>query len=661
MARQNRVDFERVLARLHVDRILDSLGHQPVGVHVVIVPATSTGTVWQDAAVLAVRDLRDSRGLTPDRRDKIDMDFTVEGVVDGEDAITPDYDVYPALLRWEKGIDSGLDNAACSVFFADVKEEEEHTSLALADSVIRAELDIDLLILAAAQCDRQITEADAIVLAELPWRRRRIALASARPISETHRLHLQAVAAEEERKAKEAKEAKEKAKKPSERLVPDVRPLGDMHGFGAAQEWGLELARDIEDWRAGKITWADVDNGILMSGPPGCGKTTFASSLARTLDAHLVVGSYATWIGTGDGHQGDLIRSMRQAFAEARAHAPSVILIDEIDNFVARGSIGHARSDEWMRGIVNSLLECLDGAIERAGVIVFGSTNDPSGIDAALRRPGRLDRYVEIPLPDAAARVAILEQHLGVKLPTLSVLSSRTVGMSGADLECCARDARRMARREGTEVNFKHVFRTLPKLERRSRDELRQISVHEVGHAIVAAALGSSVEEVLVTKEFNPKLKSQGSQIEGFAAIRQATGRRDFRWFSDRIAYILGGMEAEKMMFGSHGDGVSRDLAEATETATYAIASLGMGETLASDGHRDAAALAQDRGIDPVLRRRVEDVLRDQSERARGILAQHRGAFNELVEVLILRGKLDGDDVHETIAAYAQPQLPLTI
>ncbi|MFQ6238210.1 AAA family ATPase [Sinorhizobium meliloti] len=653
-----RLDFERTLARLHVDRILDGLGHQPRGIHVVIVPASSSATVWQDAAVLAVRDIRASRGLTLDKGDRIDM-LTVEDVVDAEDAITPDYDVYPALLRWDKGIDSGLDSAACSLFFADVKEETEHTSLTLGDSVIRAELDSDLVILAAAQCGRQVTEDEAILLSAMPWRRRRIALASTRPISETHRLHLQAVAAEEDRKAKEAKEAKEKAKKPSERLVPDVRPLSDMHGFGAAQEWGLELARDIEDWRSGAISWADVDNGILLSGPPGCGKTTFAAALAKSLNAHLVVGSYAGWIGTGEGHQGDLIRSMRAAFTEAREHAPSVILVDEVDNFVARGSIGHGRSDEWMRGVVNGLLECLDGAVAREGVIIVGATNDPSGIDLALRRPGRLDRHVEIGLPDADARQAILRQHLGVgeDFP-LNLFCRKTQGMSGADLERLARDARRLARRERREVRPHHISSALPRRERRSGDEIRHIAVHEIGHAVVAAHLGATVHEVYVSRDRDSKAEVD---IAGAAAVQPRDGRRDFAWYADRVAHIMGGMAAEKMVFGTHADGVIADLAEATNILTYALSSVGMGQTLGSDGHRDPAAMIQARQFDPVLRRRIEDVLQEQAERALGILENNRAAFDELVEVLIFRSRLAGADVHEAIAAYAQPQLSLAI
>lgn len=657
-----RIDFERIIARLHVDRILDSLGHQPVGIHVVIVPETTAAVAWQDAAVLAVRDLRDSRGLTPGSGDSID----IEDIVDGGDAITPapDYDVYPALLRWDKGIDSGLDNAACSLFFADAKEEEEHTSLALADAVIRPELDIDLVILAAAQCGRQITADDAILLAEMPWRRRRIAIASARVISETYQLHLQAVAAEEEQKAQEAKEKAadkkdSKDKKPSERMVPDVRPLCETHGYGDAKNWGLELAKDIEDWRNGVIAWSDVDNGGLLSGPPGCGKTSFAAALAKTLDAHLVIGSYAAWIGTGEGHQGDLIRSMRAAFDEAREHAPSVILVDEVDNFVQRGSIGHGKSDEWMRGVVNSLLECLDGAIAREGVIVVGATNDISGIDMALRRPGRLDRHIEIPLPDADARQAILRQHLGVGEGFhLNLFSRKTQGMSGADLERLARDARRLARRERRELRHRDIAAALPRRERRSDDDIRHIAVHEIGHAVVAAALGATVHEVFLNRDRDPNAEME---IAGAAVVQQRDGRRDYQWYADRVAHILGGLEAEKLVYGSHSDGVIADLAEATNLATYVLSSVGMGETLGSDGHRDPQSMVQARQFDPALRRRVEEVLREQAERARGILERHRGAFDELVEVLILRVRLGGEEVHDALEAYAQPQLSLAI
>lgn len=659
-----RIDLERIIARLHVDRILDSLGHQPVGIHVVIVPATSTATGWQDAAVLAVRDIRESRGLTPGSGDRID----IEDIVDGGDAkaFDPDYDIYPALLRWDRGIDSGLDNAPCSIFFADVREEEEHASLALANSVIRPALDIDLLILAAAQCGRQVTAEEANLLAAMPWRRRRIAVASTRSISETYRLHLQAVAAVEEQKAKELEEkAAEKDKKdkkgqkPTERMVPDVRPLSDMHGYGDAQEWGLELAKDIEDWRNGSISWADVDNGVLLSGPPGCGKTSFAASLAKTLDAHLIIGSYPAWIGTGEGHQGDLIRSMRAAFDEAREHAPSVILVDEIDNFVARGSIGHARSDEWMRGVVNALLECLDGAVEREGVIIVGATNDPSGIDMALRRPGRLDRHIEIGLPDADARQAILRQHLGVEESfPLGLFNRKTQGMSGADLERLARDARRLARRERRELRHRDIAASLPRRERRSDDDIRHIAVHEIGHAVVAAALGATVHEVFLTRDRDPKAEME---IAGAAAVQPRAGRRDFAWYADRVAHLLGGLEAEKLVYGSHSDGVIADLAEATNLVTYVLSSVGMGQTLGSDGHRDPAAMVHARQFDPALRRRVEEVLQEQAERARGILERHRGAFDELVEVLILRVRLGGEEVHEALEAYAQPQLSLAI
>ncbi len=505
-----RIDFERLVAKLHVDRILDGLGFQPTGIHVIIAPETSISNIWQDAAALAVRDIRNFRqGRAKASESPEIMDFPFQPMEPAETG----YDVDTALMRHNMGIESGIDDASCTLIIAD-GSDAEHPSVPLADSVIRPKLDVDLVILAAAQCGRQITVDEAILLSEMPWRRRRIAISAARPISETHRLHLEAVAAEEQRKAEEEKASQ----KQFQRNVPDVLSLADMHGYGDAQLWGLELARDIEDWRNGTIGWSDVDNGVLLSGPPGCGKTTFAAALAKTLDAHLVIGSYWAWIAAGDGHQGDLIKSMRKAFDEARKHAPAVILIDEIDNFVARGSIGHARSDEWMRGVVNALLECLDGAIEREGVIVVGATNDPSGIDMALRRPGRLDRHICVPMPDAVGRQAILRQHLGVgeDFP-LGLFNRKTQGMSGADLERLARDARRLARRECQGLRPRHIAAALPRRERRSDDDIRHIAVHEIGHAVVAAALGTTVHEVFVSRDRDPEaeMRSPGRRLCG--------------------------------------------------------------------------------------------------------------------------------------------------
>ncbi|TBZ97430.1 AAA family ATPase [Rhizobium leguminosarum] len=630
MAQKSRPDYERVLARLHIDRIVAQLGHAPRGVHLIIVPETTDAAVWEDEGYLALRDLASARKLD------------VQDFVDDTD---DDVGLSVSRLKPNNGIDVGLSASHASAFMIFVNAgDAEHPSVALADSVIRADFSAELVVEAAARFGRVISLADAEHLVLMPWRRRRFALLSPRPVEETLRLHIEVSEAEAAAEAKET-QAKNKSKVPP-RNVPDVRPLEELFGYGAAQDWGHDLKKDIADWRAGRIAWSDVDNGVLLSGPPGVGKTTFASALAKSLDAHLIIGGYASWISHGEGHQGDLIRSMRQSFDEARACAPSVILVDEADAFLQRGSIGHMKSDEWMRGVVNSLLECMDGALEREGVIVIGAANDVSGIDQALRRSGRLDRHIEIGLPAAEDRLAILEQHLGVQLPTLSVVPDRSAGMSGADLERVAREARRLARREGVTVNVKHLLKSLPKRERRSNNEIHALAVHEAAHAVVAAALGFEVLEVVISKD------RTDDGIAGVAIIKHREGHHDAGWFVDRLAQLLAGVAAERIFFGSHAEGCVADLSEASNLAAYMLSSLGMGKTLVSDGHRDAVSLVQARSYDPLLRRRIEDILQDQVERAQTILEEHWSAFDEVIQLLRLRGRLDGLEVHEAIDAY---------
>ncbi|KQZ55107.1 hypothetical protein ASD54_07460 [Rhizobium sp. Root149] len=431
--------------------------------------------------------------------------------------------------------------------------------------------------------------------------------------------------------------------------------LEDLHGYGAAKDWGLELKRDLEDYTAGRIVWDDVDNGLLLSGPPGCGKTTFARALANSLGAHLVVGSYSAWIGTRDGHQGSLLRAMRESFKEARENSPCVLLIDEIDNFPQRGSLGRADSDEWNRGVVNGLLECLDGAVERSGVIVIGATNYPGGIDTALLRPGRLDRHVQIDLPDAPAREAILQYHLQARLDVQSVIS-RTEGFSGADLERVARDARRMARRKMVPISVEHIAAAMPEMYRMSREELLSTAIHEMGHAVVGVVLGHrKLKRIVVKKEIFADASFQAAGFAHFEAQRMI--RRDKHWYENEVAVMLGSIAVENHMYGSHCDGSADDLRQATEAALHMTAVAGFGGSLVSEG----------RGGDMTLRRHqmmsvADDILHEQLLRAATIVERYQDLIERLAEELAENGELDGEVVTRTVLEYGKPvQLALAM
>lgn len=665
MAGKPKLSFEHEISRLHVAKFFADLGPDPKGVHLVLIPMNASMTHWYRAAEEYVREAKKTSADSPKPTqmtgtvndlvvDDAEFDFT------GERVSSP-FAVDVQLLG-NSGLDDRFEFGACNVILSAAENENlDHPSLLLVDSRTAVELSIDLIVEAAATCGRPVTRVEAYRLSRMPHRRRAVAFRSPRPISKSHALQAEAAKLEREKQEIERQEREEAAKakrRPAdERVVPADTPyLEDVHGYGPAADWGHELAQDMEDWRRGNIRWNDVDGGILLSGPPGCGKTTFAKSLARSLDAHLVVGSYSAWLGTGEGHQGNLLLAMRAAFAEAMKHAPSVLLIDEIDNFVARGSIGNGRSDEWNRGVVNGLLECLDGAVEREGVVVVGATNDPSGIDTALRRPGRLDRHIEIPLPDAKARVAILRQHLDADID-VTCLDRETEGMSGADLERVARDARRRARRERVDVDIHHVRASLPVRESRTPAYLRHIAVHEIGHAVVAAVTGSRVREVFVEPDF---VADQPSNIAGAAVVSMREGIQDYQWHMDRVAHCLGGLAAEKMIYGSHSDSVSVDLVNATNAARNALASYGMGGSLYSHGVAGITDLARAQDFDPGLRHSIDVILHDQAARARAILEEHREALTELVEMLLKHHRLDGAVVHEVVARPRR-QLALAI
>jgi hypothetical protein len=183
-----------------------------------------------------------------------------------------------------------------------------------------------------------------------------------------------------------------------------------LSGYGRAKDWALGLKQDLADYVSGELAWADMSTKLLLSGPPGTGKTTFATALCNTLQIPLIVTSVSTWLE--GAYLNDVIARMAKTFEEARELSPSILFVDEIDGIGKRQSSEKEHADYW-NALINKALELLDGTVKAEGVIVVGATNRPQQIDEALRRSGRLETHIEIPRPDIETLVGILAHHLG--------------------------------------------------------------------------------------------------------------------------------------------------------------------------------------------------------------------------------------------------------
>lgn len=188
-----------------------------------------------------------------------------------------------------------------------------------------------------------------------------------------------------------------------------------LSGYGDAQDWALDLKTDLQLWRNGALAWSEMSTKLMLSGPPGTGKTTYARALCNTLQVPLLVTSVASWLEPG--YLGDVLKRMSRAFELARDNAPVILFIDEIDNIGSRFGGKREQYDDYWRSLINRLLELLDGTSKTEGVIVVAATNLPDKIDPALLRSGRLEKHVAIPMPDTEGLIGILAYHLGADLP----------------------------------------------------------------------------------------------------------------------------------------------------------------------------------------------------------------------------------------------------
>ena len=425
--------------------------------------------------------------------------------------------------------------------------------------------------------------------------------------------------------------------------------LQDMFGYGPAKDWGLELAQDLVDWQRGRIDWSEVDTGIVLSGPPGVGKTQFAAALARQCNVPIIATSLAKW--QARGHLGDLLKAMRSDFDKAKESAPCILFCDELDSFGDRNSFS-ADNGHYSTQVVNGFLEHLDGLDGREGVVVIGATNALDRIDPAILRPGRLNSHVAIPLPTATDRIAILQQQLGQSLPRKQHprLMAATNGFSGADLAKVARDAKRIARRAKRDVAVADIVKSLPEMVAIRGELRRALAVHEAGHTVAVVALDHGKFYGAIIMDHT---RNDIETVPGGGAYFEVpnVAYRTVKTYRDRIVVLLAGIAAEEVLLGAVSDGAgagpNSDLAQATRIATMIQSGMGMGNRLRhslAKSDRDLEAL---RLHDPGIATWVDDVLQTEFERAKQIVRTHRKLVDRIANELVANGKVTAGQLTE--------------
>lgn len=444
------------------------------------------------------------------------------------------------------------------------------------------------------------------------------------------------------------------ATKKEEKWEPRIEHLS---GYGKAADWAMDLVEDLTLWRHGEIDWSDVDSGLLLSGPPGCGKTLFASAVARSCNAAFFAVSSGQW--QAQGHLGDMLRAMRKSFREAIEAAPSILFIDEFDSFGSRATL---RGDNAAYGlqVINALLELLDGAAGREGVVVIAATNRPGDIDEALLRPGRLDRHLQIGMPDLAARERILLAHSRSQLPQeeLGEVAAATSGYSGAALRQLARDARRIARKERRELRGSDFMSIVPPVQALTRQERWTACIHEAGHAVVGVELGvGKIEAVVVARQAAHRDDSFGHVLWQRPALRS----RPLKSYRSEIAMLLGGVAAESVVLGEIYDGFGgvegSDLHRATDLATILVAGHGVGE-LGYHSITRPGDLEEIRRTYPSVRQRVAEILSEELIRAKDIAQKRRDDLLRLAEAVLQGELLSADQVARIVETAAAPSAP---
>jgi len=336
---------------------------------------------------------------------------------------------------------------------------------------------------------------------------------------------------------------------------------------------------------------AEIPRGILLEGPPGTGKTLIAKAIASEADANFISVSASEFVELFVGAGAAKVRNL---FKQARENSPCIIFIDEIDAVGKQRGTGINMGNDEREQTLNQILAEMDGFAQNQGVLVIAATNRKDVLDAALLRPGRFDRLINVPLPDVSSRKAILKVHTSNKNIAddlnLDFLAQLTAGFSGAQLKNlvnegainAAREARTIISQSDIENALeKIIVGIVKKVDTRSEDALYRVSVHEIGHAIIAALFKEYFELKKVTIQSTYNGAGGYTLFNEYPEITES-GLYTKDLLQKRLIVALGGKAAEHVFYGEDfvSVGAMQDLKQANSIARQMIGNYGMGDEL---------------------------------------------------------------------------------